>query len=62
MAITIFRDKDSPQTWARINRKTGQRTFYTRYGPASLKNDAVRDLVVRALFWAADKGEKDYRK
>ena len=56
-------DQVMPQTFLRVNKRTGQRSFYTRYGPASLKkHDSVRDLVVRALFWAADKDERDYRK
>ena len=56
-------DEVMPQTFLRVNKETGQRSFYTRYGPESVKNhESVRDLVVHALFWAADKDERDYRK
>jgi type 1 glutamine amidotransferase len=43
-----------PQSWVRIS--DAGRVFYTRYDPDDLKKDeACRQMVARALFWAADR-------
>jgi hypothetical protein len=44
-----------PQTWSRIVKERGnQRVFYTRYDPNDIQeNSTVRDLVIRAIYWAA---------
>jgi type 1 glutamine amidotransferase len=55
-------EKLLPQTWLRINRQTGQRVFYTRYDPEDMKDVRVRDMVVRALIWAAGRDARDLRK
>lgn len=44
-----------PQTWSRINERRGQRVFYTRYGPNDLGDESVRNMVIKALFWAAQR-------
>lgn len=46
-----------PQTWLReVKERGGQRVVYTRYDPNDLAKEAsVRDLVTRALWWAAGK-------
>ena len=46
-----------PQMWRRIHAKTGQRVIYTRYDPDDLSNASVRDMIVRSLFWAANRNE-----
>lgn len=52
-----------PQTWTRVDPKTGRRVFYTRYDPDDIAKDpAVRDMVVRAIFWAAGKDLEQYRR
>ena len=53
-----------PQTWQRIVKARGdQRVFYTRYDPNDVsKYPEVRDLVVEALFWAANRDEQQFRK
>lgn len=54
-----------PQTWRRVNKERGnQRVFYTRYDPNDVNKYAdVREMVVKALFWAADRDmEKARRK
>jgi type 1 glutamine amidotransferase len=49
--------KSMPVTWQRVVKERGeQRVFYTRYDPHDVdENPAARDLVVRAIFWAADR-------
>jgi hypothetical protein len=57
--------KDRPlmaQTWLRVNPETGQRVFYTRYDPDDLEDPGVRDMVIRAIFWAAGKDPDKYRR
>jgi type 1 glutamine amidotransferase len=45
-----------PVTWMRIRKETGARAFYTRYDPDDLKKDeGCRQMVARALFWAAQR-------
>ncbi|MBA4065602.1 MAG: hypothetical protein C0501_18185 [Isosphaera sp.] len=53
-----------PQTFYRVNKERGgQRAFYTRYDPKDLATKPeVRELVVRALFWAADRDEAKYKR
>lgn len=51
-----------PQTWSRIVKDRGQRVFYTRYDPEDLKEEGIRDMVVRAIFWAGQRDEKELRK
>jgi type 1 glutamine amidotransferase len=52
-----------PVTWTRIHKETRGRIFYTRYDPNDLKNDeGCRQLVARALFWAADRDQAAYKK
>jgi len=50
------------QTWSRIVKDRGQRVFYTRYDPEDLKDEGIRDMVVRVLFWAGNRDEKEHRK
>ena len=48
--------KMMPVTWTRVVKATGGRVFYTRYDPDDLKKDeGCRQMVARALFWAADR-------
>lgn len=49
-----------PQTWLR--ERGGKRVFYTRYDPKDLQDEGVRDLVIRALCWAADRDPAKLRK
>jgi len=51
-----------PQTWKRVDEKRHQRVFYTRYDPRDLKHAGVRDMVIRAMFWAAEKNPETYRR
>jgi type 1 glutamine amidotransferase len=56
--------KSMPVTWLRINKeRSNQRVFYTRYDPDdAAKSPDVRDLLVKALFWAADRAIEKARK
>lgn len=48
--------KAMPVTWLRVNKETSGRVFYTRYDPNDLKKDeALRQMTARALFWAANR-------
>ncbi len=50
-------EEPMPQCWTRIVKdRDNQRVFYTRYDPKDLKDAGVRDLVVRAIQWAAAQG------
>jgi hypothetical protein len=53
-----------PQTWERVVKDRGrQRVFYTRYDPEDVKtHPEVRDLVIGALFWAANPEAAQLRK
>lgn len=53
-----------PQMWQRIVKDRGsQRTLYTRYDPNDLdKNPPIRDMVTRAILWAAEREEKSLQK
>ncbi len=50
--------------WPRVVKdRNNQRTLYTRYDPHDLdKNPPIRDMVTRAIFWAADRELKSLRK
>ncbi len=56
--------KSMPVTWTRINKeRSNQRIFYTRYDPQDTdKHTDVRDMLTKALFWAADKDLEKFRK
>jgi len=48
------------QTWSRVvEERGGQRVFYTRYDPKDLAEPGVREMVIRALCWAA---KRDFEK
>ncbi len=52
-----------PQTWLRVNAERTQRVFYTRYDADDMAtNDGARDMVVRALCWAAGRDENTLKK
>ncbi len=52
-----------PQTWARINKNTKQRVVYTVHDPRDIEtHDCVRVMLTRALFWASERKESDYKK
>lgn len=52
-----------PQTWLRVNAERKQRVFYTRYDTNDVATqDGVRDLVVRALCWAAGRDAEALKK
>ncbi len=53
-----------PQMWSRIVKdRNNQRTLYTRYDPNDLdKNPPIRDMVTRAIIWAAHREEKSLQK
>lgn len=58
-----MKESKEPQTWCRVNKKTKQRTVYTVHDPRDIeKHDCVKVMLSRALFWAAQKDEADYRK
>lgn len=56
--------KSMPVTWMRvIKERNNQRVIYTRYDPDDVaKHVDVRDMVVKALFWAADRDLEKARK
>lgn len=62
--VTVLMEADGhPQTWVRTNKVTKQRTFYTVQDPNDImKHEAVRVMLTRALFWAAQKDEAKFRK
>ncbi len=53
-----------PQIWSRVvKQRANQRVFYTRYDPNDLaKNPGVREMVTRAIFWAAQRDIEKMRK
>jgi type 1 glutamine amidotransferase len=53
-----------PQVWQRERKEHGGlRAFYTRYDPGDLSKDAgVRDMVTRAIGWAAKRDLETLRK
>lgn len=58
-----MKETQQPQTWCRVNKETKQRTFYTVHDPRDIeKHESVRVMLARALFWACEKGEADYKK
>jgi hypothetical protein len=58
-----MKETKDPQTWCRINKDTKQRTVYTVHDPRDIEaQESVRIMLARALFWAADKKEADYKK
>ncbi len=58
-----MKDSKEPQTWCRVNKKTKQRTVYTVHDPRDIEaHESVRVMLTRALFWAAEKNEADYKK
>ncbi|MCE9567984.1 MAG: hypothetical protein K8U57_38780 [Planctomycetes bacterium] len=58
-----MKDSKGPQTWCRVNKQTKQRTVYTVHDPRYIEgHESVRVMLARALFWAAEKNEADYKK
>jgi hypothetical protein len=58
-----MKETKDPQTWCRVNKDTKQRTVYTVHDPRDIEaQESVRVMLARALFWAADKDEADYKK
>ena len=58
-----MKESKEPQTWCRVNKDTKQRTFYTVHDPRDIEaQESVRVMLARALFWAAEKTEADYKK
>ena len=52
-----------PQTWARVNKTTKQRVVYTIHDPRDIEtHECVRVMLTRALFWASERNEADYKK
>lgn len=51
-----------PQCWTRLVKDRGQRVFYTRYDPEDLQDEGVREMVVRAIFWAGQRAQDELRK
>lgn len=53
-----------PQMWSHVVKdRNNQRTLYTRYDPNDLdKNAPIRDMVTRAIFWAANRDLKSLQK
>lgn len=49
-----------PNTW--IREHNGQQVFYTRYDPKDLEHEQVRELLVRALCWAAKRDQEKLRR
>jgi len=62
LMMSVVGDKTYPQTWTLV-RANGQRVFYTRFDPTDIvKDEGVRNVVIRALFWAAQREPKDFQK
>ena len=58
-----MKESKEPQTWCRVNKDTKQRTFYTVHDPRDIEaQESVRVMLGRALFWAAEKTEADFKK
>jgi hypothetical protein len=58
-----MKESQEPQTWCRINKQTKQRTFYTVHDPVDIeKHESVRVMLARALFWACEHNEANYKK
>lgn len=63
VTVLIESESGEPQTWARINKKTKQRTFYTVHDPNDIaKHESVRTMLARAIFWAGELNEADFKK
>ncbi len=58
-----MKETQQPQTWCRINKDTKQRTVYTVHDPIDIeKHESVRVMMTRALFWASERNEMEYKK
>ena len=58
-----MKDSKEPQTWCRVNKDTKQRTVYTVHDPRDIEtHESVRVMLTRALFWASERKESDYKK
>jgi len=58
-----MKETQQPQTWCRINKDTKQRTVYTVHDPIDIeKHESVRVMLTRALFWASERNELEYKK
>ncbi len=63
VTVLIETTAGEPQTWARTNNATKLRSVYTVHDPNDImKHEAVRVMLTRALFWAAQMDEAKYRK
>jgi type 1 glutamine amidotransferase len=59
---SVVGEKTYPQMWTLV-RPNGQRVFYARFDPSDiLKDEGVRNVVIRALFWAAQRHADKFRK
>jgi hypothetical protein len=63
MVLIEMKESEQPQTWCRINKDTKQRSVYTVHDPIDIeKHECVRTMLARALFWASERNEADYKK
>jgi hypothetical protein len=63
VTVLIETTAGEPQTWVRTNKATKLRSAYTVHDPHDITNhEAVRVMLTRALFWAAQLDEAKYRK
>jgi type 1 glutamine amidotransferase len=59
---SLSNGKSYPQMWTLV-RDSGQRVFYTRFDPSDVvKDEGVREMVIRALFWTAERDPDKYRR
>lgn len=63
VTVLIETTAGEPQTWVRTNKSTKLRSVYTVHDPNDIMNhEAVRIMLTRALFWAANADETKYQK
>jgi hypothetical protein len=60
--VLVESHEGQPQVWVREKKGDKPRVFYFVHDPRDLQqHEVVRQMIARALFWATERNEADYR-
>jgi hypothetical protein len=61
--VLVETHEGQPQVWVREKKGDKPRVFYFVHDPRDIQqHEVVRQMIARALFWATEKNEADYKK
>jgi type 1 glutamine amidotransferase len=61
--VLVETHEGQPQVWVREKKGEKPRVFYFVHDPRDIQqHEVVRQMIARALFWATERNEADYKK